>query len=55
MQIKNISGADRHVDPKDAEPFFAAANEVVEVPDAVGKSLLEQSDIWAKPTTKKGN
>ena len=52
MKVVNISGRVRHI----AHPDFAGTAEPdvpVDVPDQVGTSLLEQSDVWAKPAPTK--
>ena len=52
MKIRNVSDRNLVVDPKGGhEPFAADAGETVDVPSDVAKSLLEQPDRWAKPTT----
>ena len=52
MKVVNVSGRVRHI----AHPSYAGTAEPdvpVDVPAEVGTSLLEQSDVWAKPAPAK--
>lgn len=51
IQVKNVSGTDRAVQPAEGEPFHVAAGETVEVANDLGKSLLQQPDNWASVKT----
>lgn len=53
MRVKNISGLDRFiVDPDGGDDIACPAGDDVEVPTALGQSLLEQSDVWARSKNK---
>ena len=47
MQVQNVSGDARFLPAINAD---VEALEVIEVPDALGASLLEQPANWAVPT-----
>ena len=49
MQVQNVSGEDRYLPAVDAE---VAADAVIEVPEELGQSLLEQPSNWAAPKSK---
>ena len=47
MQIKNISGIDREIATK-GYGAVVAAGDVADVPDEIGESLIEQTDVWER-------
>lgn len=48
MDIRNVSRTTRSVTPTDGPPFSVAPDETVEVPEALGKSLIQQPRNWQK-------
>lgn len=57
MQVRNISADERFI-ASAAHDFFSgliAAGETIDVPDPVGKSLCDQTDIWERVKTTKAH
>lgn len=50
MKVKNVSGIDRYITPPNGDPIDAPAGAVIEVPDELGESLIEQDENWKKGT-----
>jgi hypothetical protein len=48
MQVKNISDLDKEI----PEVGFVDAGDVIEVPDDLGASLVEQVDAWVEVKSK---
>ena len=49
MRIKNLSSGERSIAATDDT---VPPGGTVDVPAEVAKALLEQEDVWGKPTTK---
>lgn len=50
MIVRNITARDLEVTPDEHPSFTVLSGDTAEVPDDLGARMVEQVDVWAKPS-----